>query len=306
MKREVEIDRLDCRHEGRRLKAPVAEKMLLTSILEHGIRDPLQVIECDPHLILLDGFKRYRCARKLKMSLVPCLSLGQDEATGMIELLRVSNARSLSILEQASLIDELMANHAMCGAEIALQLERSKAWVSVRTGIIKEMSGYVLKRIFAGDFPAYAYMYTLRRFIRINGISKKDVDGFVKAVAGRKQSIRDIECLANAYFKGSDRVRSQIEKGQIRWVLDRMKRPDEVIQGCTTGEQAILNCLEISLKYLQKIIKNPWDKRLQSPVFMAQANLLSGGILRQQEAFLNAIRMIHDRTRQAKSDRSAS
>ncbi len=306
MKREVEITRLDCRHEGRRLKSPVAEKMLLNSILEQGIRDPLQVVESDEHLILLDGFKRYRCARKLNLKLVPCQSLGDDEAMAMIELLRVSNAKSLSILEQAALIDELKTTHGMCTAEIAEQLEKSKAWVSVRTGIIQEMSAYVFKQIFKGAFPAYAYMYTLRPFMRINAIGKEEIDAFVKAVAGKKLSVRDIDCLANAYFKGSEEVRTQIEKGQVQWILDRSRGPNPEHEGCSRREKAILNCLEISLKYLQKLIKNPWDKRLQSPVFMAQANLLSGGILRQQVAFSTAIRNIHDRTRQTKSDCGAS
>jgi hypothetical protein len=51
---------VDCR-----LKSHLAEKTLLASILESGIRDPLQGVDVDGQRILLDGFKRYRCAEKL-------------------------------------------------------------------------------------------------------------------------------------------------------------------------------------------------------------------------------------------------
>ncbi|RZB35720.1 MAG: hypothetical protein SRB2_02847 [Desulfobacteraceae bacterium Eth-SRB2] len=57
---------------------------------------------------------------------------------------------------------------------------------------------------FSGHFPVYAYMYTLRPFIRMNGINKKEVDIFVSSVAGKNLSIRDIEILAHGYFKGTD------------------------------------------------------------------------------------------------------
>ena len=73
-----------------------------------------------------------RCAAKLNIGIVPYLSLADDEPGGIIELMRISNAKSLSILEQARLIDELINVHQICNAEIATLLERSKAWVSVQ------------------------------------------------------------------------------------------------------------------------------------------------------------------------------
>jgi hypothetical protein len=51
---------------------------------------------------VLNGFKRYRCARKLRLATVPYSSLGPDEAVGILSLLRTSNNRALSILEQAA------------------------------------------------------------------------------------------------------------------------------------------------------------------------------------------------------------
>ena len=75
---QVEILRLDLRYESYRLKSLEAERRLLNSIIEHGIKDPLQGVDDKGSLILLNGFKRVRCCRKLKLKMVPYQSLGND------------------------------------------------------------------------------------------------------------------------------------------------------------------------------------------------------------------------------------
>jgi len=296
----VEISSVDLRYECCRMKSTSAEKTLLESILTHGIRDPLQGVDTkDGIRILLNGFKRVRCAKKLGIGIVPWHSFGNDESVGILELLRVSNAGSLTILEQARLIDELKAVHNMCTADIALLLEKSKAWVSMRTGIIKEMSCCVMDNIFAGKFPAYAYMYTLRQFIRMNGIKKEEIDGFVKSVSGKNLSIRDIEILAHGYFKGSDEIRNQIQNGNISWGLKQLKGLAKGSSGCTGIEQKVLRDLSIVQKYIQRIIYKSSDSRSKTASFYVQANLLTGGILRQINPFEKAVRQLNDRSGQA-------
>jgi len=272
------------------------EKALLLSILDKGIRDPLQGIDTQQCRILLDGFKRYRCANKLGISIVPYSSLSSDEATGIIELIRMSNATSLSILEQAKLIDELKSVHHMSVSEIARLVDKSKGWVGMRVGIIGQMSPLVTSKIFGGKFPVYAYMYTLRPFIRMNGINKKEIDEFVGSVAGKKLSIRDIELLAHGYFKGSDELRRQIKSGNILWALSRMKETHANAGDCTELERQMLRDLEITQKYMQRVTCKSQDKRFNTNSFFAQANLLSGGILRQLDPFTQAIRQFYDRT----------
>lgn len=296
---QVEMSSFDLRYEHCRIKSTSAEKTLLESILTHGIRDPLQGVDTkDGIRILLNGFKRVRCAKKLGIGIVPWHCLGNDASVGILELLRVSNARSLTILEQARLIDELKVVHHMCNADIALLLEKSKAWVSMRTGIIKEMSGCVMDNIFAGKFPTYAYMYTLRQFIRMNCIKKEEIDGFVKSVSGKDLSIRDIEILAHGYFKGSDEIREQIQNGNISWGLKQLKGLTKGSSGCTGAEQKALRDLETAVEYMQRVIYKSCDKRLKTASFNAQANLLTGGILRQINSFERAVRQLNDRSGQ--------
>ena len=298
MVEQVEISSLDLRYQGCRMRCPGAEKTLLLSILEKGIRDPLQGIDTEPSRILLDGFKRYRCAKKLGLGIVPYRSLGRDEVGGIIELIRMSNATSLGILEQAKLIDELKSVHHMSVSEIARLVDKSKGWVGMRVGIIGQMSPLVMGKIFDGKFPVYAYMYTLRPFIRMNGVNKKEIDEFVGSVAGKKLSIRDIEILAHGYFKGGDELRRQIKSGDILWALSRLKQASSDAGDCTELERQLLRELEITRKYMQRVTCKSQDKRFATGGFFAQANLLSGGILRQLDPFAQAIRQLHDRTGQ--------
>ena len=64
----VELSQLDLRYEGCRLKSPAAEARLLAAIAQAGIQQPLQGVELSAGRILLNGFKRLRCARKLHLS----------------------------------------------------------------------------------------------------------------------------------------------------------------------------------------------------------------------------------------------
>ncbi len=305
MAREVELSTLDLRYESYRLRNPGLEARLLASIAQRGIEEPLEGVDTKDRVLLLNGFKRYRCARTLGMGRAPYASLGQDEAIGIMNLLRVSNDRSLGILEQAGFIDELRKLHKMTVAEIAEELARSKAWVSMRLGLIGEMSEKVRQEIFSGRFPIYAYMYTLRQFMRMNGVRKQEIEDFVAAVSGKKLSMREIEQLAHGYFRGPASFREAIKDGHIGLPLQWINNVPEDPDGCNEFEGALLKDLEITHKYMQRVMGKSDDRRLKTRAFHAQANLLTAGILSKARAFFETLRNLHDRSGQAHGDLSA-
>jgi len=295
---EAELSTFDLRYESYRLRNPSAEARLLVSITERGIEEPLEGVDVEEKRILLNGFKRYRCARKLGMGHVPYASLGEDEATGIIAVLRASNHRSLGILEQARFIDELKGLHKLSTADIAETLSRSKSWVSMRLGLIREMSDRVREKIFRGAFPVYSYMYTLRQFMRMNGVKRQEVEEFVEAVAGRKLSVREIEQLAHGYFRGPEWFRNEVQRGNFGLVLERMRQVPEAPDGSNEFERVLLKDLEIVGKYMQRVIGKSQDRRLKTRAFCAQANLLSAGILSRVGAFTQTLKELYDRTGQ--------
>jgi hypothetical protein len=294
----VELGSFDLRYESYRLRNKEAEKALLGLILEGGIRDPLEGIDVEGGRILLNGFKRYRCARRLGIEIVPYTSLGTDEVMGIIHFLRLANAKSLNILEQAKLIDDLYKVHKMSVLEIAHSLERGKSWVSMRLGIIEKMTEGVKQKVFRGEFPVYSYMYTLGRFIRMN-CSKDEIDEFVNSVSGKNLSIRDIERLAYGYFKGPQDFKVQVREGNILWALDRMKDVSQDMGDLTQGEKSMLNDLEIVQKYMRKVMQKSTDPRFKHNSFFVQANLVAGGILSKIGAFQKTLRQFYDRSGQA-------
>ena len=299
MAQEVELSTFDLRYEGYRMRNPSQERQLLASIGERGIEEPLEGVDTKQARILLNGFKRYRCARKLRMGTAPYAALGEDEAMGIIDLLRVSNNKALSIIEQARFIEDLKGVHRMNVAEIAETLSRSKAWVSMRLGLMKEMGEIVREKIFRGSFPVYPYMYTLRQFMRMNGVTKGEVETFVAAVSGKKLSVREIEQLAHCYFRGPESLREEIRKGNVALPLDRMRNVPQDAEGCSEFERIVLKDLELTQKYMQRVMGKSRDRRLKSRVFYAQANLLAAGILSRDRAFIETMRQLYDRSGKA-------
>jgi hypothetical protein len=296
---DVELTSFNLRYEGHRMRDDAREARLLSSIAQRGIEQPLKGVDTPQERFLLKGFKRYRCALKLDIGRVPYVSLGEEEAMAIIGLMRVSKNHRLNLLEEAKFIVELLTLHQMSAAEIAEKLGRSKGWISMRRTLFEEMSEEIERILFRGAFPVYSYMYTLRPFMRMNSVGQEPVERFVKAVAGHRLSVRDIELLAQGYFRGPPSLRNAIDEGKWNWSLDRMKNVPENPEGCSAVERKLLKDLEMLQKYLQRVTARCHDQRLQSPAFRAQANLLAASLLSQWEPFLQTMREFHDRSGQA-------
>jgi ParB-like chromosome segregation protein Spo0J len=86
----------------------------------------------------------------LGLECVPYVSWGEDETLGIASLLSARRQRTLSILEQARVVDELLRTHQMTVADVAELLSRSKAWVSTRRHLLTGMSAAVQQLLLRG------------------------------------------------------------------------------------------------------------------------------------------------------------
>ena len=295
--RDIELSQLDLRYEGYRLQQPRLEQQLLASIAQEGLQEPLQGTTIGSAAILLNGFKRARCARKLHLHTVPFASWGIDEVSGIVRLLRGARDHTLHLLEQARFVDELKSERGMDIAEIAQQLSRSKGWVKLRLGLVAQLSPTVREVLFAGAFPVYSYLYSLRPFRGLN--PPAHIDQFVAALRGKKLSVRDIEGLAQGFFRGPASFRAEVLKGNLGLALQQMSEVPEDPDGCSEFERIFLQDLELAHKNMLRVIGKSQDPRLQSRPFLAQCNLLTAGILSRGSAFLHLLRQLHDRTGKA-------
>jgi ParB/RepB/Spo0J family partition protein len=299
MSETIERSSLDLRYEGFRLRNAAAEARLLASIAERGIEEPLGGVDTPHGRLLLDGFRRNRCAAKLGVECVPYVSWGPDETQGIASLLSARRRRTLSILEQARFVDELLSAHGMTIADVAETLSRSKAWVSTRRNLLAQMSPAIQKILFRGAFPVYCYMVTLRPFMRMNGSGQAEVERFVQAVAGTKLSVREIELLAHGYFRGPGSLRQAIDRGSWKWTLQQMQEAAEDSECLSDFERGVLRDLERLLQGMQKVTTQCDSPRLQTRDFFAQANLLLASLLSRRDSFFEKMEEFYDRTGRA-------
>jgi ParB/RepB/Spo0J family partition protein len=296
MSKTVERSSLDLRYEGYRLRNEAAEARLLASIAQRGIEEPLAGVDTREGRLLLDGFRRNRCAAKLGIECVPYVSWGEDETQGIASLLSARRQRTLSILEQARFVAKLLSTHEMTLADVAEMLSRSKAWVSTRRNLLTQMSPAIQEILFRGAFPIYSYMVTLRPFMRMNGIGQAEIEGFVGAIAGTKLSVREIELLAHGYFRGTPSLRQSIDQGHWKWTLDQMQAAAEDPEDLNPLERRLLRDLERLLQAMQNVMARCNSSRLQTRGFHAQANLLLASLLGRREPFFKKMEEFYDRT----------
>jgi hypothetical protein len=270
----------------------------LASIAREGIREPLAGAVVDSVCVLLDGFKRYRCAYQLHVERVPFVRLGADEATAIVALLSQARRSRLSVLEEARFLDELKARR-MSLAEMADALGRSKAWVSVRLGLLEAMSPVVREKVFGGQLPASSWIYSIAPFRRLNGVTVGQVDEFVGAVSGHGLSVRQIEQLAHGYFRGPESFRQELRSGHLTLLLQQMAAVPVDPDGCSEFERILVGDLEQIQKHAQRVATKSQDRRLQSRAFFVQCHLLTSSLLSRSPGFLKLLKQLHDRTREA-------
>ncbi|MEI7906199.1 MAG: ParB N-terminal domain-containing protein [Bacteroidota bacterium] len=284
MVNQVECESISRKFEDLRLKNGPDEKGLLESIQKEGILQPLGcVLEEGGVVVLLDGFKRFRSALKLRIPTVPITCLGVDEVHAVCELLYQSNEKTLNILEQAAFCDHLHLHHKIGVIAIADRLKKSPAWVSVRLGMLNDMSPEIKQALFQGRFPVRSYMYTLRPFTRVNKIAKRDLNEFVRCVEGKALSTRDIERLAVGFFKGGENLKTQIQSGNISWTLKQLKSSRVLTDSeeFSDVEMKFLRDLEVLRQCIEGLILSTADPRLKDTAFFEKARSVIGGIFEQ-------------------------
>lgn len=293
------------------MRSAPRERQLLLSIMEVGIKDALSGVIVQPSgaKILLDGFKRLRCARKIGLHIIPFQSLGEDEASAIINMLRNANQAAMTFIEQATFVEELRSVHGLSVSEIARRLERSSAWVSVRVQSFSQMGEATKNLIMSGSFPAYSYLYTLLPFRRLKGSeSKSEVDEFVSLTAGKGLGTREIEMLSSAFFRGGDEMRAQLRSGDLAWALEGMRKREADSQSAelTEVENRCVKDLEIVGGCMGRLGMRLPGIDVAKPAFRARADLLAAQILSKVNPFTMALKDFYDRCRQTKGDSSTS
>lgn len=296
----MELAAIDLRYEHTRQRDEAAERRLMASIMEQDIQEPLSVAYCTQTkaYVLLDGFKRYRCARKLGMGMVPAECIAGDIVSGLLYTIRQSwCGGELSCLEQAALIEELHKEGHLSIYDIATRLGRSPSWVSMRLGMLEQLSPLVRRKIMSGAFPLRAYMYGIKGFTRVNKVTAERIDLFVEAVSGKRLSTRELFVLCRSFLKGAPLMDELILRGDIhRAVALCMGESDE--ENVLSGRQrSFVADLRESAVCMERVISSAAAVDVDSGYFAQSINHWTSRIRACRTRFREITDGLHDRCR---------
>lgn len=309
MMETIELRSIDIRLEHTRRRDKFTERQLLASIMERDILDPLEVIVCNEgaSYVLIDGFKRYRCAKKLDIGVVPVQCIAQDITEGVLSFIRRSMERGVSTLEEAALLEELHKRYGLSIYDIALRTGRSPAWVSMRLNMLEGLSEKVRCSIMSGRFPTRAYMYGIKGFTRVNKIPSSRVDAFVGATGGKGLSTRELFVLSRAFFNGGTGIEQLVLEGDVHKALQIIsgKVDASTVSRADEAQQSIIKDLSSVLIAINRIRANaPSICTLNSEV-NHHINYITTIILNCLEEFSTMVKELHDRSEPADSGADA-
>jgi len=297
----LELKALDTRLEHTRTRNAAAERNLLASITEHDIMDPIQVVSCEKNntYVILDGFKRYRCALKLKMSTVPAELIANDAAQGILIFIRRQQHTGLNILDQAALVEELHIRYHLSIYDIAVKLDRSPSWVSLRLGMLKDLSPLVKRKIMSGAFPARVYLYSIKGFTRVNRVPSEQVDTFVKAVSGKRLGTRDLTILSDAFFSGSKTTEKLLSEGNVREALELIKNEHAEVTADNQYnhfQRSLLQSLKNITSDMLSLVRNSSNITYGNQLFSRDVHIWSSAVHKYLNIFTSTIKELYDRS----------
>jgi predicted transcriptional regulator len=248
---EIEISEVDTRFEGLKIRDKDREKKLIGDLSKGDLLTPLLTTEIEGVLVLLDGFKRLRAAIALNWSTIRCLSVAENEVTGILELLQRSRGHKMDLYSEACFVSRLHKEHHFSLAKLANELGRSKSWVSMRTLFTESMTVKTEAQLRSGTFPLHAWIYSIRPFMRMNDKNKSLAEEFVDLCVKENYTLREIDILSRIWFEQGEDKRNELRKGNGEWILRQLNEKVKAGHCLSAKEQADLKILA----YLERAIR---------------------------------------------------
>lgn len=135
-----------------RIVNPASDFVMLKSMEKYGQLSPVVVCKAkNDEYELIDGFKRFRAARKLNKECIKARILNIGIHAGKAAILQLNWAgKSISDMEEAMVVHSLFRDDGLQQVEIAALLSRHKSWVCRRISLIEQLSDEVKESIKLG------------------------------------------------------------------------------------------------------------------------------------------------------------
>jgi len=139
--RAVSLELFDERLQRYRLAQPRQERTLAQSLERYGQVSPVVICIQEQSLVMVDGFKRLRAARKLKgMERLDarCIEVDEQGAKAAVYNLNRAGQRPVE-LEESWIVHALVREDGLSQVEAAQLLGRHKSWVNRRLAMLERL-----------------------------------------------------------------------------------------------------------------------------------------------------------------------
>jgi ParB/RepB/Spo0J family partition protein len=214
---EVELESLDLRYAKLRARRPALEKRLMASLEEAGQQSPVIVVAAEEpgRWVLIEGRKRVRALKRLKVEAVNAVVWELALAEALIAAYQLQDGSGWNALEEGWLVWELVRGGGLSLGEVARRLERSKAWVSGRLGLIEGLPERVLEGVSNGKIGAYVATRYLLPFARANA---GDCEKLAEKITEHEFRTREVETLCQHYAAAGPKARSRMVEEPARFL----------------------------------------------------------------------------------------
>ena len=186
-------------------------KELAASIKEHGLLQPVIVIEDIDGFMLIAGERRLRASKMAGLSKIKAI-VAQVDKNKYREFALIENIQreNLTPLELARSYKELIEEYGITHEELAHIVKKSRAHVS-NTLRLLSLSEYAQKALEEGKITAGHAKVLV-------GVEEEEQKALVDSIVGQKLSVREVERL-----QSTKRVRKKEEKYDLKEVVQKLK-----------------------------------------------------------------------------------
>ena len=207
---DLEQQQLDLRYSRLRLRVPHRERRLVASMAEVGQLVPVVVVgsDTDPDCaVVIDGFKRVRALRVLRLDVVRALRLDLSELEALVLYSSLRATDGASALEQAWLLQEFQSRFQLSMQQLASQFEKSESWVSRRLALVRELSAGLQGEVRRGRITPHA---ATKYLVPMARAKSEDCERMARAIVEHGFDTRTVGVLYAGWRDGSAVTRDRL------------------------------------------------------------------------------------------------
>ncbi len=139
---------------------------LAASVREKGVIQPIIVRSknAEGKYVIIAGERRYRAAIAADLSTIPCIVRSETDANVLIlQLLENDQRENVSPLEESDALSRLIEDMNLSKTEVARELGRDIAWISIRLGL-RKASDEIKQLVREGLIEDIRTLHELRMF----------------------------------------------------------------------------------------------------------------------------------------------